>query len=497
MAGHAVTATRGPAARSSGDGRATRRMAVGAARRSPAICVLMSGGWTPRCICSRSRAASCAATRPSRPSCPAIGERRALGRRLQRHVRPRRRPARRLAPGEAAAAAAGWLRTSRSRASLCRRRAGAKAACRDAAQPRSATAQAFVDFQNDVTAKDLALAVREGFRSIEHVKRYTTTGMATDQGKTSNMNAPRDRGAGDWTCRSPTVGLTTFRPPYTPSPSAPSPGQPRATCSTRSAARRCMTGRQSTARSSRMSGMWKRAWYFPRGRRGHARRRRRECRAVRNAVGLFDASTLGKIEVVGPDAAEFLEPHLHQPLATARAGPLPLWRHAARGRLHLSTTASSAASPTDRFHVTTTTGGAAARAAHDGGLPPDRIARSEGLAHLDHRAMGGHRGAGTEGARGASHRWCEGIDLSPDALPHMACARACICGVPTRLFRVSFTGELGFEINVPADHGRGRLGGDLASAASPSASRPTAPRRCTCCAPKRASSSSARRPTAR
>ena len=180
------------------------------------------------------------------------------------------------------------------------------------ARPRRV--KAFVDFQNDVTAKDIELAVREGFRSIEHVKRYTTTGMATDQGKTSNMNAlgiaaaalgkpiPRGRPhhlppalyAGD---------LRRLRRPCARRPvrSRAPHADPRLGGGKRRGVRGCRAS-GSAPGISRSAG------------EDMHEAVARECRAVRASVGLFDASTLGKIEVVGPDAAEFLEPHLRQRL---------------------------------------------------------------------------------------------------------------------------------------------------------------------------------------
>ena len=107
------------------------------------------------------------------------------------------------------------------------------------------------------------------------------------------------------------------------------------------------------------------------------------------------------------------------------------------------------------------------------------------------------RRAGPEGARGASRRWSRASTSRPTALPHMSVREGRVCGVPARLFRVSFTGELGFEINVPADYGRAVWEAVWREAGSTRGITPTAPRRCMCCAPRRATSSSARRPTAR
>jgi sarcosine oxidase subunit alpha len=172
-------------------------------------------------------------------------------------------------------------------------------------QPASLIGKAFVDWQNDVTSNDLYLATREGFRSIEHVKRYTTTGMATDQGKTSNINAlaivskqlstPIEK-----------VGLTTFRMPYTPLTFGSMAGYARGDLF--DPVRKTPTHAWAAAQGAVFEdvGLWKRARYFHRGTETMHQAVAIECQAVRRHCGMFDASTLGKIEVVGPDAAEFL-----------------------------------------------------------------------------------------------------------------------------------------------------------------------------------------------
>ena len=168
-----------------------------------------------------------------------------------------------------------------------------------------ARGRAFVDWQNDVTAKDLALALREGFRSIEHVKRYTTNGMATDQGKTSNMNGLAI--ASDVMGKPiPQVGLTTFRMPYTPVTFGSFAGLSRGELF--DPVRRTPLYAWAAAQGAVFEdvGLWKRARYFPRAGEDLHAAVARECLAVRAGCGLFDASTLGKIEVVGPDAVTFM-----------------------------------------------------------------------------------------------------------------------------------------------------------------------------------------------
>src|SRR5205807_80438 len=167
--------------------------------------------------------------------------------------------------------------------------------------------KAFVDFQNDVTAKDVALAAQEGFRSVEHLKRYTTLGMATDQGKTANVNGLAIVAA--ITGRSVAeTGTTTFRPPYTPVAIGALAGPHRGT-HFRPAR---LTPSHAWAEEQNAvfveAGLWLRAQYFPRpGERDWLETVNREVRNVRSAVGFCDVSTLGKIDVQGPDAGLFLD----------------------------------------------------------------------------------------------------------------------------------------------------------------------------------------------
>ncbi|WP_445680764.1 sarcosine oxidase subunit alpha [Radicibacter daui] len=311
--------------------------------------------------------------------------------------------------------------------------------------------KAFVDFQNDVTAKDIRLATREGFRSIEHVKRYTTTGMATDQGKTSNMNAlgivsealERDI---------PEIGLTTFRPPYTPVSFGAFAGASRGDLfdPVRTTPIHGWAAEQGAAFED--VGIWKRAHYFPKAGEDMHAAVERECKAVRDSVGIFDASTLGKIEVVGKDAATFM----NRIYTNA-------WTKLEPGRLRYGVMLREdgfvmddgvvGRMADDRFHVTTTTGGAPRVLAHMEDYLQTEWADLEVwlTSTTEEWAVIAVQGPN---ARKVIEPLVEGIDLSPEAMPHMSVAVGKICGVPTRLFRVSFTGELGFEINVPADYGR-------------------------------------------
>jgi sarcosine oxidase subunit alpha len=314
----------------------------------------------------------------------------------------------------------------------------------------SSAAKSFVDWQHDVTTRDLALATREGFESIEHVKRYTTTGMATDQGKGSNLNALAivARQLGRPIAQ---VGLTTFRMPYTPVTFGSLAGVSRRDLF--DPVRTTPTHEWAQAQGALFEnvGLWKRAHYFPRqGESMHAAVAR-ECRAVRDSVGIFDASTLGKIEVVGPDAAEFMN-RLYvnnwSTLAVGRTRYGILLRE--DGFVYDDGVVARLAA--DRFHVTTTTGGA-----------PRVLAMMEDYRQTEWPQLKVWLTSTTEqwaviavqgpNARQVLQPLITDLDIAAAAFPHMSVAAGTICGVPMRLFRVSFSGELGYEINVPADHG--------------------------------------------
>jgi sarcosine oxidase subunit alpha len=317
-------------------------------------------------------------------------------------------------------------------------------------QRPDANQKAFVDWQHDVTTRDLKLATREGFQSIEHIKRYTTTGMATDQGKTSNLNALAVV-AREIDKPIPKVGLTTFRMPYTPTTFGSFAGFQRGDLF--DPVRTTPTHSWAASRGAVFEdvGLWKRARYFPRpGEDMHAAVAR-ECLAVRNGCGMFDASTLGKIEVVGKDAATFMNRmyvNAWSNLAVGRSKYGVLLRD--DGFVYDDGVVARTAE--NRFHVTTTTGGAA------------RVfALMEDYVQTEWTELDVWLTSTTEqwsviaiqgpNARKVLEPLVEGVDICAKALPHMSVVHGKICGVPMLLFRVSFTGELGFEVNVPSDYG--------------------------------------------
>jgi sarcosine oxidase subunit alpha len=328
---------------------------------------------------------------------------------------------------------------------------GMQAGLARAAPPPGSPGKAFVDLQNDVTARDIRLAAQEGMRSIEHMKRFTTAGMASDQGKTANVNAlataaqalGRDM---------PQVGLTSYRRPFTPVTFGLFAGAARGELF--DPLRRTPIHDWAEGRGAVFEdvGAWKRARYFPRPGENMRAAVERECLAVRECAGLFDASTLGKIEVVGPDAAEFLN-RLY----------VNDWTRLAPGRCRYGIMLNEAGyvmddgvigrlAP-DRFHVTTTTGGAA-RVLHH----MEDYLQTE-FPDLDVWLTSTSEQWAVVSVQGPKARdilapLISGIDMSREAMPHLSVREGTLRGVPLRLFRVSFTGELGYEVNVPARFGR-------------------------------------------
>jgi sarcosine oxidase subunit alpha len=307
--------------------------------------------------------------------------------------------------------------------------------------------RAFVDFQNDVTAKDLKLALREGFTSIEHLKRYTTTGMATDQGKTSNMNALGIVSALSGVAI-PAIGTTTFRMPYTPIPFGYFAGYARGELF--EPARHTPIHPWAAAQGAVFEdvGQWRRARYFAHAGETMHQATARECLAVRQGAGIFDASTLGKIEIIGPGAAEFLNRFYINAWTLLKPGKLRYGVLLREDGFVLDDGVIGRLAE-QKFHVTTTTGGAARV-----------LAMMEDYLQTEWQDLDVWLTSTTEqwaviALQGPKAREIlapfTDIDISAAAFPHMSVAEGHVAGVPARLFRVSFTGEIGYEINVPSD----------------------------------------------
>ncbi|MDG4647293.1 sarcosine oxidase subunit alpha family protein [Roseibacterium sp. SDUM158017] len=316
-----------------------------------------------------------------------------------------------------------------------------------------ATGRAWLDFQNDVTVKDVALAQQEGFRSVEHVKRYTTLGMATDQGRTANtsaigvMAALTGQGVAE-------TGTTMFRPPYNPVSIGAFAG--RARDGEFRPTRRTPTHAWAEAQGATFveAGQWLRAQYFPREGETHWRESvDREVRAVRTAVGLCDVTTLGKIDVQGRDAAAFLNRIYCNGMAKLAVGRVRYGLMLREDGIAMDD-GTAARLAEDHFVVTTTTANAGAVYRHMEfarqclwpGMDVQLISTTDAWAQI--AVAGPH-------ARTLLQRVVDaGCDLSNEAFPFMACAPVTVCGgLRARLFRISFSGELAYEIAVPARYG--------------------------------------------
>ncbi len=304
---------------------------------------------------------------------------------------------------------------------------------------------AFVDLHNDVTSADLDLALRENYRSIDHVKRYTTLGMGPDQGRTSARNGARLTSEG-----APASGIrtTTMRPPWRPVPFAAVAGSRAGTLA--SPYRTTPLTQWAIDRGAVLyeSGAdWRRPGYFPQAGETLAQAARREALAVRNGVGVYDSSPLGKIVVRGRDAARFLD-FVHagrmstmRPM-TARYGIM--LREDGRvlddGVVFRETE--------ERFVVTTTSGNAAAILSW---LEFVKTAqkRDHDVRLLDVTEQWADICLCGPAARTLLARISADVDLAPDAFPFMAVRTGLVAGVPARIKRVSFTGELSYEIWIP------------------------------------------------
>ena len=317
-------------------------------------------------------------------------------------------------------------------------------------QPNRRLDKHFVDFQNDVTAADIALAAREGYRSVEHLKRYTTTGMGTDQGKTSNVNALAILSE---TLRADiaATGTTTFRPPYAPATFGALAGRDVGELADPIRTTPMHQWHVEQGAPFEDVGQWKRPWYYPR--RGESMREAvdRECLAVRNAVGILDASTLGKIDVQGADAAEFLERIYTNS-----------WKRLGVGRCRYGLMCTEDGMVFDdgvtlrlgenRFLVHTSSGNAARVLAWMEEWLQTEWPELEVYCNSVTEQFATASISGPLARRLLSELTTD-IDLDKDAFPFMSWRDGHVAGPPARVARVSFTGESSFEINVPAGYG--------------------------------------------
>ena len=316
--------------------------------------------------------------------------------------------------------------------------------------PKNKHYKRFVDFQNDVAVSDIELAVREGFRSIEHVKRYTTLGMATDQGKTSNLNGLQlvsnieDKII-------PEVGHTTFRPPYTPVTIGTIVG--------REVGKHYRPTRKSPMHAWHEknnavfvdAGLWLRPRYYKQDNETLEEAAKREATNVRNNVGICDVTSLGKIDIKGPDSSEFLNrvytnAWMKLPIGKARYGVM------LREDGIVFDDGTTTRISENHFHMTTTTAQAVNVLAHLEyylqvvwpELDVNVLSTTEQWAGA---ALAGPN------SRDLLSKLFPDTDVSNEAFPFMGFKEKDLFGVPARIFRISFSGELAYEINVESGYG--------------------------------------------
>ena len=311
--------------------------------------------------------------------------------------------------------------------------------------------KSFVDYQNDATAKDIKLALREGFKSIEHVKRYTTTGMGTDQGKLGNMHAlgiiseTADAKMGE-------LGTTTFRPPYTPLTFGTIVG--RNVGEYFDIFRRTPIHDWHVDNKAEFEnvGQWKRAWYYPKDNEDMHDAVQRESKAARESAGILDASTLGKIDIQGTDASEFL----NRVYTNA-------WSKLAIGKCRYGLMLNEDGMVYDdgvttrlgenHYIMTTTTGGAAnVMGKLEDYLQTEWPELDVYLTSVtDHFATVSVCGPNS---KKIVSKVIPDLDFSDENFPHMSFKNAKIGKINCRVMRISFTGEHSYEINIQANYGK-------------------------------------------
>jgi sarcosine oxidase subunit alpha len=309
--------------------------------------------------------------------------------------------------------------------------------------------KAFVDFQNDVTTKDIKNAHQEGYHSVEHLKRYTTLGMGTEQGKTSNIIAlaqmaelrglPMEQ-----------AGTTTFRPPYT--------GVSLGAIAGRTISDHFRPTRRSPLHDWHAAnggvfieaGLWMRAWYYRWAGDTPATAYVKEMELVRRGVGISDVSTLGKIDVQGPDAAEFLNRVYVNGFAKLPVGKARYGVMLNDDGIVLDDGTTTRISET-QFYMTTTT-------AQAGEVMSwlEFLLQTQWTDLKVHVASLTDEWAGMAISGPKSRQALElafpGVDVSDAKLPYMGCLDFSFDGAPIRLLRLSFSGELAYEVHLPADY---------------------------------------------
>ncbi|WP_327694992.1 sarcosine oxidase subunit delta family protein [Streptomyces sp. NBC_00459] len=311
--------------------------------------------------------------------------------------------------------------------------------------PDASDTRSFVDLQRDVSVDDLARATGAGMRSVEHTKRYTTAGTANDQGKTSGLLASGIVAALLGVDIS-ALGTTTFRPPYTPVSFAALAGRDRGALHDpiRTTALHGWHVEQGALFEN--VGQWKRPWYYPRAGEDMETAVLRECAAARDSVAFMDASTLGKIDVQGPDAGVFLDLLYTNMMSTLKVGMIRYGVMCRPDGMVFDDGTVIRLAP-DRFLVTTTTGNAAAvldwmEEWSQTEWPDLRVHCTSVTEQWATVALVGPRSRDVLGSLAPQ------LAVANDDFPFMAWRETSVAGIDARVCRISFSGELAYEINV-------------------------------------------------
>ena len=309
----------------------------------------------------------------------------------------------------------------------------------------------FVDFQNDATAKDIQLALREGFRSIEHVKRYTTTGMGTDQGKLGNMHA-LGIVADTAGVKMGELGTTTFRPPYTPLTFGTIVGRNVGEFFDIFRKTPLHEWHEKNNAQFENVGQWKRAWYYPINNETMDEAVQRESKAARESAGILDASTLGKIDIQGTDASEFLNRIYTNAWSKLGIGKCRYGLMLNEDGMVYDDGVSTRLDE-NHYIMTTTTGGAAnVMGKLEDFLQTEWPELDVFLTSItDHFATVSVCGPNS---RKILNKIIPDLDLSDENFPHMSFKNAHIGKIKCRVMRISFTGEHSYEINIQANYGK-------------------------------------------
>ena len=309
----------------------------------------------------------------------------------------------------------------------------------------------FLDFQNDSTAKDVKLALREGFKSIEHVKRYTTTGMGTDQGKLSNMHAlgiiadTTGTNMGE-------LGTTTFRPPFTPLTFGTIVGRNVGQFFDHTRYSAMHNWHETNGAKFENVGQWKRPWYYPKNKESMHEAVQRESKAARDSAGILDASTLGKIDIQGTDASEFLNRVYTNAWSKLQIGKCRYGLMLNEDGMVYDDGVTTRLGE-NHYIMTTTTGGAA-----------NVLNKLEDYLQTEWPELDVYLTTVTDhfstisicgpNSKKIVNKMIPDLDLSDQNFPHMSFKNSSINGVRCRVMRISFTGEHSYEINIQSNYAK-------------------------------------------